>query len=319
MYRVILVPLGGSPLAECALPPAVALARAAGARLRLVRASLVRNPPEAGTAEAQICEHERAYLESLARRLAAQGVEAEPELRFGDASDAIVEVAGARRADLLVMATHGRGGLGRLLFGSVAAGVLGRAPGPLLLVRAATARPDGAPFGATPRLLVPLDGSAFAEEALPAASALAAILNGELVLVRVTAQDDPVRDAAPVDEAGAREHRDDVPDLLPAAARDYLERVAVRLRQGGRRVQVEVRRGEPAEAIAGVARERGAALIAMATHGYTGAQRVLLGGVADAVARQIALPLLLVRPRALVATPDPAAEGAARRAGPPVG
>jgi nucleotide-binding universal stress UspA family protein len=134
MYRLILVPVDGSALAARAIPYAEDLARATGARLLLLRTSLVRNRPPAGTTEAELCAEEEAYLEEQAGRLRAGGIDVTSILCFADADDAIVDEAARWAADLIVMTTHGRGWMGRLAFGSVATAVLERAPVPVLFL-----------------------------------------------------------------------------------------------------------------------------------------------------------------------------------------
>jgi nucleotide-binding universal stress UspA family protein len=192
------------------------------------------------------------------------------------------------------MATHGRSGLGRWVYGSVAEAVLRQAPVPLLLVRAWQPATT-ATFDPRPCLLVPLDGSRYAETALPAASRLARQLAGALLLVR----------AVPVAGAGTALDWALAPDLaietaaLARAATDYLDRIADRLRRTGVMVDYLARSGEPAAVIEAVGQERAAALIVMTTHGRTGLQRLALGSVADAVLRQQDRPLLLVRPPGL--------------------
>jgi nucleotide-binding universal stress UspA family protein len=196
-------------------------------------------------------------------------------------------------ADLLVMATHGRSGLGRWVYGSVAEAVLRQTPVPLLLVRAWRIANKPPHFDAHPRLLAPLDGSRAAETALPVASGLARQLGGELLLVR----------AAPAPTAGTALDWALAPDIgvettaLTRDATDYLARIADRLRQTGVAVQYAARCGEPAAIIEALGRERAVALVVMATHGRTGLPRLALGSVADAVLRQQDRPLLLVRPQ----------------------
>src|SRR5207248_6699025 len=108
-----------------------------------------------------------------------QGLEVETILRPEEAPDAIIAEAACRPAGLIVMATHGRGGLGRRLLRSIAAVVLARPPAPVLLVPPGPLRARWPAPGAPPRLLAPLDGSAFAEAALPLAGGVAAALGGD--------------------------------------------------------------------------------------------------------------------------------------------
>ena len=288
MFTLILVPLDGSPLAAGALPYAVTLARQSGARLLLVRASLVRLPPPPDTYEARLVADEGAYLERTAGLLREQGVDVETALRFADPAEAIVEEARARGADLIAMTSRGHGGLGRLVFGSVATAVVERAPAPvLLLTREADTERDGAPFDVAPRVLVPLDGSPAAEAALPAAKDLATTLGSGLVLLRVIPAHAPV---PLVTREPGRESSSAV-----AAARGYLRRIADQLPPAVQPVELDVRAGKPADAIVAAARGHRAALVVMATRDY-GDALSLFNSVAAAVLREADLPLVLVRP-----------------------
>ena len=114
-----------------------------------------------------------------------QGVPVEAGVPYGGASYWIVEEVALRNADLVVMATHDRSGADRWLHGSVAEGVVGHAPVPVLLIRAGADQHAERFELPHPVLLVPLDGSELAEAALPAASNLAAALGATLVLVSV--------------------------------------------------------------------------------------------------------------------------------------
>jgi nucleotide-binding universal stress UspA family protein len=144
----ILIPLDGSTLAESALTPAMELAGPAGATLLLVRAAEAHVVPAADPVEAQVkvVREAEAYLESVAERLRRQGAHAvEPSVWYGPAPASIVDAARLRAADLIVMTTHGRSGLGRLIVGSVAESVLRGTTTPILLLRA-----PGAPLSAVP-------------------------------------------------------------------------------------------------------------------------------------------------------------------------
>ncbi len=143
----ILVPLDGSNLAEQALPRATDLARQAGGAVMLLRAAaahtIVGDPADAQVFAVREAEE---YLERVAARLRAEGFEkVEKSVWYGPAAPSIVEAARLRRADLIVMSSHGRSGLGRLILGSVAESVLRGTTVPILLLRA----PD-APLQAPP-------------------------------------------------------------------------------------------------------------------------------------------------------------------------
>jgi nucleotide-binding universal stress UspA family protein len=152
MYERILVALDGSPVAEQILPHVEALAEKFGSTLVLARAIMpaaqvaaLIEPSAGGLAldpelidETIHAEEQEAssYLEHVASALRQRGLEVKTELLQGAAVEAIVDCARDLRADLLGLTTHGRSGLGKLIFGSVAEGVLHKTPCPTLLVRA---------------------------------------------------------------------------------------------------------------------------------------------------------------------------------------
>ena len=146
--KTILVPLDGSILAESALAPAVDLAREHGATLVLLRAAEAHTRPMADPIEAQVQTVRGAedYLAGLRGRVTQAGIAGvETSVWYGPPAEAIVEAARFRGADLIVMSSHGRTGLGRLVLGSVAETVLRATRVPILLIRPGDA-PIDTPF-----------------------------------------------------------------------------------------------------------------------------------------------------------------------------
>jgi len=144
MFRRVVVPLDGSELAERALPQAEDLARLASAPLHLVRVvdvtSLLRGAYGLAVEYAAVdplLRDERAaaqdYLDRMAREVAARGFAVTTELREGLASRELIDIG--QPDDLVVMASHGRGGVARWFLGSVAEEVVRRSRAPVLLVR----------------------------------------------------------------------------------------------------------------------------------------------------------------------------------------
>jgi nucleotide-binding universal stress UspA family protein len=151
--KTILVPLDGSIVAEAALKPAVKLAREAGATLILLRAAEAHPGPMGDVVEAQVQVMREAeeYLAAARARVTAAGVaNVEVSAWYGPPAEAIVEAARHRHADLIVMSSHGRSGVARLVLGSVAESVLRATAVPILLIRAEGA-PLDTPFLAAPR------------------------------------------------------------------------------------------------------------------------------------------------------------------------
>jgi nucleotide-binding universal stress UspA family protein len=279
MYQTILVPLDGSPLGERALPYAVALGERSGARLLLVEVAIAsvvtRNDPRTGEPHAIDLVEE--YLVAVAGRIAGR-VTVETLKTRGEPGNEIVRLAERRRADLIAMSTHGRSGIGRWLYGSVAEHVLLHARVPVLLVPSTSEHPwpesDG---GRAPRILVALDGSTAALGAVGAAGDLAQALGASVLLLRVLAGGDVA-----------------APDL--DASRAYLEETAGPLRHRGHQVEVAVAQGPPAATIAAFARDRGADVVALATRGRGALGLPGLGSVASEMVHRAQVPLLLVRP-----------------------
>ena len=135
MYKRILVPLDGSETGEAILPFATKIAGPLDAELILLHAMAEANSEIVLVTRAQA----EKYLDTLTASLADKGIRVRPELRdgAGPAADAILAAAAALDADLIAMATRGRTGLNRLLFGSVAEAVLREAAVPVVLVRTA--------------------------------------------------------------------------------------------------------------------------------------------------------------------------------------
>jgi nucleotide-binding universal stress UspA family protein len=230
-----------------------------------------------------------------------------------EVASAIVDTARANGADLIAMETSTSSDLHRWLEGSVTDEVLRQAETPVLIVpaqvgdtviatrqgtafehqRAVTIGPAWPVGGDRPlRILVTLDGSDLARQALAPARALAGMLHAELLLLRVVER--PFVRPSVGDEPGtpawAREQLSE--------AEQYLDGVAATVPPGEASVMTLAVVGDPPAAIADTARTRGAHLIAMATRGRSGIARQLLGSVATATLQQATVPVLLVRPSA---------------------
>jgi nucleotide-binding universal stress UspA family protein/CheY-like chemotaxis protein len=299
MFRnTLMVPLDGSEQAERALPYAVRLAAASGARLALVRVAL--GPPAGGPdwqrRQLPAVEDARDYLLEVAQRL-GEGLQVTTATPYGDAPTMLLQTAAELEVDAIVMATHGRTGLDHLLHGSVAEAVAARSPVPVLLVHARSSEVAPRPFDpSSARILVPLDGSSFAEAALPVAVELLGSA-GELVLASVAAPPDHIeRD----DHGRPRAYLDQQEEALKREAVDYLRAIDRQLkqRQPGLRTSFEVRIGEAAAGIVMAETDRGLDLVVISTHGRTGLGRALLGSVAGQVLRTGRAPVVLVGPGA---------------------
>ena len=142
-----------------------------------------------GSDHARLESEAKEYLEAIVRSLAASGLSAEASVRQGKPAAEIGEAAREHAAAAVVMATHGRTGPGRWVFGSVAEAVVAASPVPVLVQRDWQPLLGEPLLDNPPTMIVPLDGSAFAEQALEPAARLAEALGGRLILVRV--EDNP--------------------------------------------------------------------------------------------------------------------------------
>jgi nucleotide-binding universal stress UspA family protein len=295
MLETILVPLDGSPVSEVALPYAEALASVTGGRLILVRAAHAPAfHPEPEHEQFSRVETAEDYLAEIAQALVARGVKnVETAVPYGQAAAWIVDEAEMRHADIIVMSTHDRSGADRWLHGSVAESVVHQASVPVLLIRADNGAAGAALFAKDERaIVVPLDGSALAEAALPTAVDLARCLNGHLILVSVVPEPgDTVTGAAGLGVYVGDEHA-----LQVVETDDYLSRMQAMLGRQGQAVDTLLMRGDPASEIGNVARLYGASAVVMATHGHTGLARAIVGSVAGKVLRACNSAVVLIRP-----------------------
>ena len=125
------------------------------------------------------------YLNTVGSRVTDPRTPVASSLALGPEADGILEQAKGRRADLIVMTTHGRGPASRFFLGSVADEVMRRSPVPVLLLRPHDPPAETAAPPAVSKVLVPLDGSALAEEVLGPAAVLVRLLGARCTLLRV--------------------------------------------------------------------------------------------------------------------------------------
>jgi nucleotide-binding universal stress UspA family protein len=145
MYHTILVPMDGSKRAEMILSHVESLAGKYGAKvvlLQVVEPSIGLVTPydmvpyiDPQEAQRHVTEA-TGYLAAMEGELRANGIQVKTVVESGPIVNVIIDVAEREHADLIAMASHGRTGLARVFYGSVAAGVLNKADRPLLLVRA---------------------------------------------------------------------------------------------------------------------------------------------------------------------------------------
>jgi nucleotide-binding universal stress UspA family protein len=228
----------------------------------------------------------QAYLDVEAEGVRAAGFEVETLVRIGHAATETLDAAAANASDLIIIASHGRDGLARWRLGSVADKIIRHATCPTLVI-GPNVEVELAPYSLE-RILVPLDGSALAEEALPIASYVATAQGAALDLVRVVSVAPVAYDTSmggyPVDLMSAMED----------AAATYLGRIAAKL-ESKHKVETSLLIGAAGEQLLEYLQEKPAGLVVMASHGRSGFARAALGSVADRMLHGPA-PVLILRP-----------------------
>jgi len=294
--RTILVPLDGSRLAEqvlSELQPFVTPAKTHLVLLRVVEpwayaiASTRYAPPKPPT-RIRLLAEPKAYLARQQKQWQNLGYRVTAHVVEGDAAQGILTTAQGMEVDWIAMTTHGRSGLARWALGSVAEHVLQGAEVPIFLARKEIT-------SARERLhhiLVPLDGSPLAEQALTEVQALAQQSHAKVTLLHVIQS----LDAGNLKILFANEAEAEATFAEWCAdAEKYLQQIAGQLLSAGIATEWRAILGDPAPTIIQVATDEQVDLIAMTTHGRTGLQRSFYGSVANKVLRGASCPLHLVR------------------------
>lgn len=186
MSRLILVPLDGSEFSEAALGTGIDLARRWGARLEIVTVHESIPALDPGLWETASREWSERYIEAVAQRLENEaGFDVSATTLNGSPAEAIQRHVVASGADLIVMATHGRGPMSRFWLGSTADGLVRQAAVPILLLRPEEDAADQMSGFEPKKVVVPLDGSLESEAVLPYAIDLVGDEGAEFDLLRV--------------------------------------------------------------------------------------------------------------------------------------
>lgn len=319
MIKTILVPLDGSERAECALPLAARVANRTGSTLVLVRVvhivtndwPVVPYPLMMQSAVDGELGEANAYLERVASFALLSGMKVVHTARHGVVAPVILATATQYHADLIIMDSHGRTGMTHILMGSVAENIARHSSVPVLIMHEKAGLPEvSSPEIAQPlRVLVPVDGSAYAETALePAATLLMALAEpGQKGAIRL------VRVVEPATDLKDEMHR---AQSALSKVETYLDQTTESIREGSlapeiSQQQIEVswcmaldtdvakgivRMAENGEDAEEAGKFGGCQLVAMSTHGRGGLQRLTMGSITERVLHSTKRPVLVVRP-----------------------
>jgi nucleotide-binding universal stress UspA family protein len=316
MFEHLLIPLDGSPLAECVLPHGLAVARAQGARVTLLQ--VVEQAEPAGRTRAidplewHYSEAEAgAYLQDVAERLRVAGFPSTQVLLQGDPAERVIEYAQAEHADLILLSSHGRSGLSGWNVSSVVQKILARAYLSILLVPAYCATAPEMTAQHYERILVPLDGSQRAECVLPVLGTLAAQHDSKVLLAHVVRRPELPRRAPPSRED--QELADTLTERNRLEAGRYLEDLRSRLS-----LPTEIRllvEDHVAVAMQQLAMDEKIDLVLLSAHGYSGGTRWPYGSLTTSFITYGNKPLLIVQDLPRQAIEPTAAELAAKEYG----
>jgi nucleotide-binding universal stress UspA family protein len=292
MFKNILVPLDGSKLSEASLAPAAFLARTLKSPVILLHI-IERDAPAEVHRERHLTrpDEAEAYLKEAARAFPA-GVKTETHvhtLPVADVVRSIVEHATTEfQPDLIVMCTHGHGGMRDVLFGNIAQQVIARTTTPLLLIK-----PDASSFKLE-KILVPLDPDSVHDDSLPLARSLAELFDAHLHLLSVIPTFSTLGGEQAAMSTLMPATTQALLDLKEENARQDLRVHMDELRDAGLRAAAETVRGDPASTIVKIAAQSGADLIILSTHGKAGMDAFWARSVAPKVAQSTKTPLLLM-------------------------
>ena len=296
MFKHILLPLDGSELAETAIPITVELCRKLGSHLTLIHI-IEKDAPSKVHGQRHLTNEEDAlvYLEQIEKKYfgvvkkVTRHVHSE---EVDKVATSIVEHSDELKPDLIILCTHGEGGLSDFVTGSIAQQVVTAGKVPVLLVRP--------PGDTTPTstslspLMIALDGDPEHDKALEIAGGLALQLNSDLYLIRVV----PTLSTLTGEQAA-------LGTLMPTATNayleiaedevcDYLGEKMASWRKRGVICQAEVQRGDPAEEVVKSANLSKTAIIILGTHGKSGLSAFWSGSVAPKIVAKTTIPVLLL-------------------------
>lgn len=274
--RHVLVPLDGTDLAAAIVPDARRLAGRDGELILIRNVAGVRDTDAGSPIDRTLAiDAAQVYLDTVAQTLRADGMRVRTQpLVLGDAAVAIDEGAEMARADVIAVSTHGRSAVERWRSGSVAWRALLRSRVPILIRHVDPERPfDRPPHFNRRHIMVPLDGSALAEEAVPLARDLAREWDASITLVR--AVDDAAVDAG-ADHGSALTYLQEIARSLPGDA------------------HTAVLDGSPVQTLARAQQAFEITDVVMTSHGRTAVSRAIVGSVLDDLIHTLRCPFVVV-------------------------
>jgi len=273
----LLVATDGSIFSESAIREAINLARTCSSKL--IAVSVVKTSPEFEDLVPQVFEKAekevREHLESVRSRASREGIDCKIVVHRGEKPfHDIVNVAEKNQVDMIIIGTHGRTGLKRLMMGSVTAKVIGHAPCNVLVVPLHTKVECR-------KILAATDGSRYSDQAASEAIGIAKRCGGSLIVLSVALSDKEI--ILPEDDEEMMLAKDNVKKIVELAEKEGIKPEGL------------TAIGKPYEAIVQTAKQKHADLIVVGSHGITGLDRLLMGSVTERVIGHSESAVLVVR------------------------
>ena len=298
MYRRMLVALDGSKMAEVVFTYARELSGRLGLDLELLHVCNLDESTQLPMRQAYI-EHMAETLKEQSEQFRSKAdimagkkaIESRGRVVVGYPAEEILRYAEENKIDIIMLSTHGRSGIRRWGLGSVAEKVIHEAEVPVWLVPAALH--EGILYDKMPNrtMLVPLDGSALAEEVIPHVIDIVKQRGAEQKVTLINVSKPPAR----LSDADKSLFGEDVASLQTGGEL-YLKKIAARLEAAGLTAEYEQLVGDPAEEIVRYAATYQPRLIVMSTHGRSGFSRVVFGSVTENVMHRLQkTPMFIIR------------------------
>jgi nucleotide-binding universal stress UspA family protein len=296
MFKNLLVPLDGSQLAESVLPVVTYLAKKTKATVTLVHIIEKNAPKEVhGQIHLQNPAQANQYLQEIARTTFSSDIPVKYHVHTAEVtrvSQSIAEHISELETDLVVMCTHGRGGVKDLLFGSIAQQVIAKGLVPVMLIRPG-AISEKKPFHCQ-NILIPLDGQPVHEQGLLKIMDFGQLCQAAIHLIQVVPTFGTLSGEWATTSRLLPGSTTIILDMEVQNAEDYLNELLLKLKKTSLKVTVNVFRGDPADVIIEFAHKIEVDLIVLGTHAKIGTEAFWAGSVTPKICKTAQVPILLI-------------------------
>ncbi len=296
MFKRLLVPLDGSKMAEAVIPATIYLQEKLDVSVNLVHI-IEKNAPKEVHGQHHLANEEEAelYLKELAHKSFPESAKVNFHVHSAEIENvakSITDHVGELDSDLIVMCTHGHGGMHHLLVGSIAQQVIAMGATPVLLIKPAV--DNSIPTIKIKKILVPLDGQRDHEVGLEKSKNLSKILGASLHLVLVVYTYGHLSGQWTTTSRLLPGSTSELLEIEVHNAIEYLENLREQLSNEGFTVTADVFRGDPARVITKVTLDMQIDLISLGTHAKKGMDAFWSGSITPKICKKCQIPFLLI-------------------------